>query len=344
MRLITRSDRPSPLTSPTAMDEGVKVMSWPLAVKTRGRANVPLPLPSSTLTVLLSCDATATSSLPSPLKSPTTTARGTPLTARSARGRKEPSPLPSSTLTVPLLFAVTRSRAPLWSKSPAATERGIWPTGRIRWFGWNEPSPLPSSTSTAGFAGLPGVFRATSGRPSPLKSPTATDWALPLPAPPLRTAVVIAGWNEPLPLPSSTLTLLWEVEVENGPALTTKRSALPSWLKSATVTARGFTPTGRVTAGRKLVLRRLRSSNTSSVNVCRWADRDSGRDFFSKRYNQDSAMRWTLQERNHKDRRPHGGGAGTRCSGGDAAIGMPTGGTVRAGGAAWSGARLLATR
>ena len=145
------------------------------------------------------------------------------------------------------LFAVTRSRAPLRSKSPAATERGVWPTGRIRWFGWNEPSPLPSRTSTAGPAG-PGVFRATSGRPSPLKSPTATDWALPLPAPLLRTLVVTAGRNEPLPFPSSTLTLLWEAE--DGPALTTARSGLPSLLKSATVTARGSTPTGKVTGGK----------------------------------------------------------------------------------------------
>ena len=65
------------------------------------------------------------------------------------------------------------------SKSPAATERGVWPTLRIWWFGWNEPSPLPSRTSTAGPAG-PAVFRATSSRWSPLKSPTATDSALPV--------------------------------------------------------------------------------------------------------------------------------------------------------------------
>src|SRR5262249_19809910 len=154
-----------------------------------------------------------------------------------------------------------------------------------RWFGWNEPSPLPSRTSTAGFEGLPEVFRAMSGRPSPLKSPATTDW----PAPPLRTGVVTAGWNEPLSLPSSTLTLLWGGEVGNGPALTTARAALPSWLTSATVTARGSTPTGSVTGGRKAGT--VRSSNASSVNVCRWADRDSGRDFFSQCCNQDSAMR-----------------------------------------------------
>src|SRR5262249_39334630 len=184
----------------------------------------------------------------------------------SARGGKEPPPLPSSTLTVPLPFAVTRSRVPLWSKSPAATALGIPPTGRIRWFDWNEPSPLPSITSTAGFAGLPEVLSARSVRPSPLKSPTATDWALPLPAPPLRTAVVPAGWNEPLPLPSSTLTLLWGV-VEDCPPSTTARSGLPSWLKSATVTARGPTPTGNVVGGRKLGT--VRSSSVSIVNVRR---------------------------------------------------------------------------
>jgi hypothetical protein len=60
-------------------------------------------------------------------------------------------------------------------------------------------------------------------------------------------------------------------------------------LKSATVTARGWTPTGKVTGGKKVGT--IRSSNGSSVNVRRWADRDSGRDLFSKRRNQDSAMR-----------------------------------------------------
>src|SRR3954470_13561799 len=291
MLLITRSARPSLLTSPTARDEGVKVRSWPLAAKTRGVANVPSPWPSRTLTVSLSCFAVTTSSRPSPLKSPTATARGTAPTARSTRGRKEPSPLPSSRLRVPWLFAVTRSRAPLRSKSPTATERGVWPTLRISWFGRNDPSPLPSRTSTAGPAG-PEVFRATSGRWSPLKSPTATDRALPWPRPLFWTLVVTAGWNEPLPLPSSTLRLLWEVE--NGPVLTTARSDLPSLLKSATVTARGFTPTGNVTGGRKL--RTVRSSSVSSVNLRCWADRDSGRDVFRKVCNLDSAMRRTLRE------------------------------------------------
>src|SRR5262249_50124699 len=132
------------------------------------------------------------------------------------------------------------------------------------------------------------VFRATSGRWSPLKSPTATDPALPVARPLLRTLVVIAGWNEPLPLPSSTLRLLWEVEVEDGPRLRTARSGLLSLLKSATVTARGSTPTGKVTAGRKL--RTVRSSNGSSANVRRWVGRDSGRDLFNERRNWESDM------------------------------------------------------
>src|SRR5262249_39562956 len=234
-----------------------------------------------------SCCAVTTSSRPSPLKSPTATARGAAPTVRSIRGRKEPPPFPNTTLRVPLLFAVTRSRVPLPSKSPTATERGVWPTPRIRWFGWNEPSPLPSRTSTAGPAG-PAVFRATSGRPSPLRSPTAADPAMPVARPLLRTVVVTAGWNEPLPLPSSTLRLLWEVEVDDGPWLTTTGSSLPSLLKSATVTARGRIPTGKLTGGRKLGT--VRYSNASSVNVCRRPDRDRGRGFFSKRRNQKSAM------------------------------------------------------
>src|SRR5262249_40757676 len=152
---------------------------------------------------------------------------------------------------------------------------------RIWWFVWNEPSPLPSRTSTAGFAPLPARVRARSGRPSRLKSPATTD----RPAPPL-TAVVTAGWNGPLPVPSRTLTLLWEGE--NDPAWTTARSGLPSRLKSATVTSRGLTPTGNVAGGRNAGT--VRSSSASIVNVCGLGERGSGRDFFSKRRNQDRAM------------------------------------------------------
>ena len=52
-------------------------------------------------------------------------------------------------------------------------------------------------------------------------------------------------------------------------------------------------PTGNVTGGRKLgtVLGTVRSSSTSIANVCRRADRDGRRDFFSQRCNQDSTMR-----------------------------------------------------
>src|SRR5262249_57819898 len=126
---------------------------------------------------------------------------------------------------------------------------------------------------------------------------TAGEWPLPCRAPPLRTAVVTAGWNEPLPLPSSTLTLLWE------PALTTARSGVPSWLKSATVTARGATPTGNVTGGRKVGT--VRSSNASTRSrggpgrrVGLRPDRETARDhFFHSRLIQDSAMR-SLQKDN----------------------------------------------
>src|SRR5262249_34428324 len=222
---------------------------------------------------------------PARLRPRTAAAGGAPPAVKSVRGGKEPPPFPSSTLTVPLLFAVTRSRAPLPSKSPAATERGVWATGRIRWFGWNEPSPLPSKTSTAAPTG-PAVVRETASRWSPWKSPTAAGALTAVAGPLFWTLVVTAGWNEPLPLPSSTLRLLWEAE--DGPELTTARSGLPSLLKSPTVTARGSTPTGNVTGGRKL--RTVRSSSVSSVSLRRWADRDSGRDFFSKRCNLDSAM------------------------------------------------------
>ena len=189
--LITRSARPSPLTSPTATDVGPKLPS--LAAKRWAGPNVPSPWPSSTLTALLAKSADTRSGRPSPLKSWTATAHGCEPTARSIRGRKEPSPLPSSRLTASLpLFAVTRSRAPLPSKSPTATAAGPWPTPMTRWSFWNEPSPLPSSTSTTLF---PECAMARSSRPSLLTSPTATALA------PGRRLVVTAGRKAAVAVP-----------------------------------------------------------------------------------------------------------------------------------------------
>src|SRR5438874_2565531 len=46
--------------------------------------------------------------------------------------------------------------------------------------------------------------------------------------------------------------------------------------------------------------------------------RRTGRTLFvNQRFNHDVAMRKNLQKRKHGPRRSHGGGAGTRCSGGD---------------------------
>src|SRR5262249_60553716 len=67
-----RSRRPSPLTSPTATEEGLVP-----ARKFRAAWKVPSPLPSSTLTLALFALATARSRRPSPLTSPTATDRGT---------------------------------------------------------------------------------------------------------------------------------------------------------------------------------------------------------------------------------------------------------------------------
>ena len=86
---------------------------------------VPSPLPRRTLTLLPLPFATARSSWPSPLKSPTATDCGPLPAPTSAALVKVPSPLPSRTLTLLLpLFATARSSLPSASKSPTATEGG----------------------------------------------------------------------------------------------------------------------------------------------------------------------------------------------------------------------------
>src|SRR5437773_1993531 len=71
--------------------------------------------------------ATATSSLPSPLKSPTATDGG-PGAPQFTRAFKLPSPSPSSTLTILLpAFATARSSLPSPLKSPTAADVGFDP-------------------------------------------------------------------------------------------------------------------------------------------------------------------------------------------------------------------------
>src|SRR5947207_13480746 len=74
----------------------------------------------------------------------------------------------------------------------------------------------------------PAFVTAKSSLPSPLKSPTATDWG---PGAPKFTGAL----KVPSPLPSSTLTFLL-------PAFATARSSLPSPLKSPTAADVGFDP------------------------------------------------------------------------------------------------------
>src|SRR5207253_762750 len=91
-------------------------------------AKAPSPLPSSTETVLDPRLATARSSLPSPLKSPTATENGLVPTARSGRAANVPSPWPRSTETVPEpSLATARSALPSPLKSPTATDDGLCP-------------------------------------------------------------------------------------------------------------------------------------------------------------------------------------------------------------------------
>src|ERR1039457_7621042 len=89
--------------------------------------NVPSPLPSRILTLLVVELVTARSAMPSPLKSPTATALGPPPTGKLTGVWKVPSPLPSATVTVlgpvrPPGRTISALPSPL--KSPTTTEVG----------------------------------------------------------------------------------------------------------------------------------------------------------------------------------------------------------------------------
>src|SRR5260370_20620474 len=91
---------------------------------------VPFPLPSRMLTFLSVEFATARSSLPSPLKSPTTIAIAPlPVAYFVADAVNPPEPSPIRMLTfLSLLFRTARSITPSPSKSPAVKSCGLLPT------------------------------------------------------------------------------------------------------------------------------------------------------------------------------------------------------------------------
>ncbi len=171
--------------------------------------------------------------MPSPLKSPTETARGLLPTAIGdpGAGANLPLPSPSRVVTLPSpTFATARSAMPSLLKSPVATGVGRLPTATGNpGAGANPPLPSPSNILTL----LLLVFvTARSAMPSPLKSPTARP-----PGPlPTATGDAGAGANPPLPSPNRMLTLSLA-------EFATARSAMPSPLKSALATPEGIKPT-----------------------------------------------------------------------------------------------------
>ncbi len=89
------------------------------------------------------------------------------------------------------------------------------------------PAPVPNRTETLL---LFQFATAKSNLPSPLKSPTITEWGL------LPTEKLVAVPKLPVPVPNSTETLLLF-------QFATAKSNLPSPLKSPTVTELGLVPT-----------------------------------------------------------------------------------------------------
>src|SRR5262244_2069181 len=94
---------------------------------------LPSPLPKNTETLLELALATARSSAPSPLKSPTATETGVLPTVRLCAGWKLPSPELKSTETLfERELATARSGTPSPLKSPAATKTGLRPVSKSR--------------------------------------------------------------------------------------------------------------------------------------------------------------------------------------------------------------------
>src|SRR5262249_3535943 len=157
--------------------------------------------------------------------------------AVATEGPNVPSPLPGNTSIslglAPPPMTVSDTAKSSWPsplKSPAVRSAGKTPAPgwkRTVRAGWKVPSPLPSSTlivpAKVGLA--PWSRTARSGMPSPLRSATTTCRGR------LPTGRFTAGWNEPSPLPSSTLT-------EFPLVLAVTRSGVPSPLRSADATAR----------------------------------------------------------------------------------------------------------
>src|SRR5712664_3294630 len=133
--------------SPTATDSGVA----PAAKLPAGwKLTAPMPvLLINTETSLEKPLATARSSHPSPLKSPTATETGLSPAAKLSAAWKVPSPFPRSTETLLELkaTATARSSHPSPLKSPTATETGLSPAAKLS-AAWKVPSPFPRSTET----------------------------------------------------------------------------------------------------------------------------------------------------------------------------------------------------
>ncbi len=189
-----------------------------------------MPLPSRIVTVPVAF-ATATSSLPSPLKSPAPRAVGDRPNGDAPARLSRPVPSPFRTTTLPLSLATARSSFPSALKSPAAAGPGWRPFVEVGDPGARArpPSPSPSITDTLPLLKL---TTATSVLASPLKSPTVAETGR---ASPVGKGDFAAAVNPPAPSPSSTETFLL-------PSLAATRSCLPSPLRSAIATAEGFFP------------------------------------------------------------------------------------------------------
>src|SRR5262245_37772841 len=204
---VTRSGRRSPLKSPATRPAGLVPTPKNAAGKVRttidGSAssaiaiNAP-PAFSRTETVFAPVLATATSTRPSLLKSPSVRDDGLPITVKLNAAWKPPLPFPSNIETLPELeLAVPMSANPSPFMSPTVTAIGLLPTGKSP-SGENVPSPLPRNTLTLLVLEL-AVTR--SGTPSPLNSPVLRA--------DIEAAVVklLGAWKVPLPLPKRTVTV-----------------------------------------------------------------------------------------------------------------------------------------
>ncbi len=188
---MRRSGKPSPLTSPNDTESGwlpVAKVCWGAKEGAEAPGAVVF---SRTDAVSLPLLAVTRSGKPSPLTSPSATAKGSLPVAKVCWGAKEGVVAPGAVVLSSVVFSSTptflseelatrRSGLPSPLTSPNAAEKGLLPVAKVCWAA-KEDVADPGAVVFSSTPTVPSPSLATrrSGLPSPLTSPTATETGFP---------------------------------------------------------------------------------------------------------------------------------------------------------------------